>query len=299
MSPAVPPSAPPPSGPPPGGGAEFVGATGIQFRLGQDLVNVIDTATRRLGSVGIRQALLPIFHIEAQRIAGVITQSLNAGKKGLYVRTGNLKRSIIGRGELIDGAPAMRVGVFSGPSLRYAGVQEHGTKGKNPLSPYPTIRPKRGKALAIPVGPALNASGVPRFVSARQYRSPRGGKIGADSLRFVPINRGRLLGVLIDPSYDAAEELSKRRDRFEARKKKSPKAFVVPGVLPENAFGDNNFRPPEVADEDGTIAYILMRAVDIRPKFFLRDGFTNELPNFSRRLALKVSKLIAPKKGES
>lgn len=113
-------------------------------------------------------------------VAGkVIEEGLSgrSGGFGLARRTGALARSVQGRGVRINGIPAIKVGVFRGPALAYAGIQETGG----------TIKPVRAKALAIPVGPALTPSGVPRFSGPR-----------ALNLRFLPFRRGIAVGKLVD-----------------------------------------------------------------------------------------------------
>lgn len=92
----------------------------------------------------------------------------------LSVRTGMLRRSI---GYTVEGAAGddvitLRARAGSGRSLRYANILERGG----------TIVPRRGRFLAIPVGPALTPAGVARYDSPRQVQG----------LRFVPILGGRM-----------------------------------------------------------------------------------------------------------
>ncbi len=143
-------------------------------------------------------------------------------------RTGALAQSIIGRGEMVNGVPAMRLGVFRGPALRYAGVQEYGTRKHNPRSPYDTIKSKRaGGALAMPVGDSLTGAGVSRYGGPRE--DPR-------QLRFLPALRGRLVGILVEEGGVEAQ-------------------------------------------------YLLLRSVEIRPGFFLRDGMEQAMPDLMRDVA--------------
>lgn len=134
----------------------------------------------------------------AQRIAGDIVKTRLSGpprtarstalrRNVLRRRTGNLARSVVGRGEILGGLPAFRVGVLRGPAVRYAAVQELGTVGKG--GELPTIRPVRAKALAIPQEGALTPAGVERF------GGPRGSPV---PLRFVPFRRGVAVGKLVD-----------------------------------------------------------------------------------------------------
>lgn len=101
----------------------------------------------------------------------------------LRVRTGMLRASIAGRAEsqgqdvivtLAGGGMGQR-----GP-VPYAGVQEFGG----------TIRPRRGKYLAIPVGPALTRAGVARYVSPRDVPDLRFVRVGQHALLAKPSGRG-------------------------------------------------------------------------------------------------------------
>lgn len=177
---------------------------------------------KQIGKDALYEGILKYFDKAALKAAGRISRNYLSGQR-LKRRSGNLARSITGRGELVGGVPALRIGVFRGPALKYAGVQEYGTKGKNPDSPYPTIVPKRAKALAIPTGPALTAAGNARVDSPRQW---------PEELFFVPMRRGRLVGLLMQRTRD--------------------------GSIP---------------------VFKLMSAVDIAPKFYLRDGVQDAIPD--------------------
>lgn len=94
-------------------------------------------------------------------VAGGISRSMTAGGT-LRRRTGSLARSVIGKSDYIGGLPGMRIGIFTGPALAYAAVQEFGAE----------IKPKKpGGFLAVPVdgGGGLTPAGVARYESARQY----------------------------------------------------------------------------------------------------------------------------------
>jgi hypothetical protein len=95
-------------------------------------------------------------------------------------RTGRLARTISGE---VDETPdgfgfRLRGGGLSkgGGEVRYGRAQERGA----------TIRPKRGRFLAIPVGPALKPSGEARYASPREV----------PGLRFQPIHNGNA-GLLV------------------------------------------------------------------------------------------------------
>jgi len=145
------------------------------------------------------------------KVAGHISSNKLAGQL-VRRRTGSLARSITGTGLRIDGVPAMRVGVFRGPSSRYAGLLEHGTKPHNPESPYDTVRPiPPRKALAMPVNDSLTAAGVARYPGPRQ--DPR-------ELRFVPfrksgISQGAIGGLYEEKQLKAAgDDLSKAKAAY-------------------------------------------------------------------------------------
>ena len=113
----------------------------------------------------IRKVSFRVLDREGQLTAAHTVRTKASGQR-LGVRSGTLRRSIVGGATEYKGDPAMVVGVFRGPALAYAGVQEFGTVGKG--GKLPTIRPKNGKALAIPVGPVLTPAGVPRYDSPLQ-----------------------------------------------------------------------------------------------------------------------------------
>ena len=97
----------------------------------------------------------------------------------LGVRSGRLRNSV--GLEMGQDAAGLTVRVFAGrgEGVNYAGIHEHGG----------TITPKRGRFLAIPVGPARTPSGVARG----GWESPRTAPV---KLRFVPI-RGGAMGLLV------------------------------------------------------------------------------------------------------
>jgi len=124
-----------------------------------------------------------------EKIPGLILAELRAtGLRGeglakqyaterLKVRTGYLRRSIQSSVKSDGGTAELALRAGGGErDVRYAALQEYGG----------TNVPKTGKFLAIPVGPALTASGVPK------YRSPR----DVPGLRFIPILGGKM-GLLV------------------------------------------------------------------------------------------------------
>lgn len=91
-------------------------------------------------------------------------------------RTGHLRRSIAGVAETGTSSVAITLTAGKGSTETYASAQEYGA----------LIRPKRGRFLAMPVGPALTGAGVAR------YPGPR----AVPGLHFVP-TRGGAGGLLV------------------------------------------------------------------------------------------------------
>lgn len=164
----------------------------LRFELSASTKKYFQAAEKEFGRDALYAGIERFFDKQASRGATRIASTQLSGQV-LKTRSGNLKKEVIGRGLRVNGVPAMRVGIFRGPALRYAGVQEYGTKGKNPSSPYPTITPKKAKSLAIPLdgGPAVHPSGVAKYDSPRDF--PGG-------LHFVPFRRGVAIGALYPES---------------------------------------------------------------------------------------------------
>lgn len=138
---------------------------------------------KRFSATRVYKALDRFFDQIALWVAGQITKTKLSGDP-VHRRTGNLARSVTGRAVREKGMIGFRVGIFRGPALRYAGVIEYGTRGYNSRSPYPTIKPKKAKALAMPVNDALTPAGVARYLSPRDYARAKG------ELTFIPFQRG-------------------------------------------------------------------------------------------------------------
>lgn len=174
----------------------------VTFTLSAAGKKRINSLISMLGRDQLFRQLDGLFHKHSLIAAGHVSRTMLSGQR-LKRRTGSLARSITGTGLRVDGVPAMRVGIFRGPALKYAGVQEFGTKGKNPESPYPTIRPKKGKALAMPLEPALTPAGVERYGGPRNF--PGG-------LHFIPFrNSGVAIGALYSPAeYTIAKSFGLR-----------------------------------------------------------------------------------------
>lgn len=81
-------------------------------------------------------------------------------RERLAMRTGTLVKSpafSIDAGEVFPQLTVRVGGRAGGKELRYTALQEFGG----------TVRPVKGRFLAIPVGPALTGAGVPRYATAR------------------------------------------------------------------------------------------------------------------------------------
>lgn len=128
-----------------------------------------------------REIKEPLMTKLSLQIAGHISKSKLSGQL-LKVRTGNLRRAMTGRSVQINGMPGFRVGIFNGPQLAYAGIQEHGGIVK---------KKPGGPNLAMPVGSrALTPAGVPKFKSARFYN--------AGELHYIPAHKNPVVGLLFD-----------------------------------------------------------------------------------------------------
>jgi hypothetical protein len=155
----------------------------MNFYISKADLNKIDQLIKRFSTVRVYAELDRFFDKIALWVAGQITKNKLSGNP-VNRRTGNLARSVTGRAVREKGMLGFRVGIFRGPALRYAGVIEYGTKGYNSQSPYNTIRPKKAKALAMPVNDALTPAGVSRYQGPRDYAKARG------ELTFIPFKRG-------------------------------------------------------------------------------------------------------------
>lgn len=189
------------------------------------------------------ERLLPFFNRQALIAAGFISRKFV--RKRLRTRTGHASQSIIGKGVVVNNLPAIRVGwLRTSPAINYIGVQEFGTFGENPESPFPTIKPKRAKSLAMPLEPkAVHPSGVAKYSSPRDYPEP---------LSFIPRRTGNVVGFLVEE-----DDL-------------------------ENATGFEQIQA----------VYMLLRQVDIKPQWFLRDGFDAYLPQLVKAFGKEMEKFL-------
>lgn len=146
-----------------------------------------ESIRQRLKPAQIFDEFAAVFKQQAPKVADYIRRNKVSGQV-LNQQSGDLARGIEGmmmrQGR---GIPAIRVGVFRGRAVTYAGIQEEGTNDLNPKSPYPPITPKRANALAwAPDTSPAHGTGL----------GPR--EWGAD-LKFVPFRGGRVaIGALYD-----------------------------------------------------------------------------------------------------
>ena len=224
--------------------------------------------------------LARVFDRQALVIAGLISKEYLSGQR-LKRRTGNLARDVTGKGGFINGIPAIRVGVFKGPSRKYYGVQELGTKGKNAESPFPTIRPKKpGGYLAIPVagGGALTPAGVSRFVSARDFPGKLVFLGGARKVKSGGKSFWASAVLVKKSNYDQAKKsdrFTKKRDgRFRDTRSGQFTNSAVSALIP---------------------VYALLRKVDLKPNYYLRDGVRQALPKVSETLLTELTAYLSGK----
>lgn len=172
-------------------------ADALSFDISKTAKKNLERLRKRMDPKEIDKRLFEFLDFEAGILAGKVVKETLSGGEGLNRRTGNLARSTVGRAVRISGVPAMRIGVFRGPSLAYAGIHESGGE----------IKPKKAKALAIPVGEAVDPSGVERFGGPRNFPG---------ELRFLPFRRGIAVGKLIDEK-DAKKLEARDKSPYEAQ----------------------------------------------------------------------------------
>lgn len=148
--------------------------------------------SHRFSEEGLYQALLRFMNKQAQLAAGHVIRTQIGEGKAINYRSGQLAQGVVGaRNVVVEGIPAARIGVFKGPALRYAGIQEFGTAARNPDSPFGPILPRTAKAMAFaPLGSPAN----PELRGHRMYDSPRQ---FPQPLQFLPIRKGPVIGRLV------------------------------------------------------------------------------------------------------
>lgn len=160
----------------------------FELRLTSKSLRDLDELSRTLTPSAFNAMIMS----ELAKLSTEAAGAVQRGMAGEFIatRTGNLRRFVVGRAEQTRLGPAIRVGIFKGPALSYAGVQEFGTQGYNPTSPYPTIKPKTAKALAIPTDRAKTGAGVARTAGF----GPR--QFAGGELVYIPFRKGKIVGGL-------------------------------------------------------------------------------------------------------
>ena len=220
-------------------------------------------AQRRFTKEEVARAVLRAMDRRGHLVAADIATNSLSGNP-LRRRTGSLARGVVGRAELLEGVPAMRVGVLRGPSAKYAGPQELGTQDLEPDSPYPAITPRPPrKALAMPVGPALTPAGVDRYGSPLEY--PK-------ELTFIPWKRGKnAVGGLYES--ESLAKLQRKASKAGKAVTKSNRRMKKKGIQGPPA------PRPKVSLREATLAYVLLRKVGLKARHFIRDGMDRGLPH--------------------
>lgn len=113
-----------------------------------------------------------------QRSTAVVVGLLQGNR--LKVRSGLLWKSVNMEVKATGAGIELEVWAGRDARVRYAALQEFGG----------VVRPKNGKSLAIPVGPARTGGGVTKG----GWESPRTAPV---KLRYVSINRGNVNGILV------------------------------------------------------------------------------------------------------
>ena len=211
----------------------------VEMKLTKESVKLLATIGRRTKKSVFEKDVLEFLDRQASIGADFISDNMLSNQR-LRRRSGNLAKSIVGRSLKAAGVPAIRIGVLRGPALRYAGVQEYGTKKYNPDSPYDTIRPRHGKALAMPTEHATTPVGLDKFGGPRNLPF---------KAVFIPF---RGTGVAVGGLFD-------------------------PGTLPPSGSG--------LSLRTAKMYYLLLKEVDIKPKWYLKDGFDAFLPLLVEELA--------------
>lgn len=230
----------------------------FRISIDRDSIKLLENFEKLADREFLLDALDRFFQRQANIVAGRISRDFLSGQR-LKRRTGTLARSIVGQSVRTGGIPGFRVGIFKGPALRYAAVQEFGTKGKDPSSPIPTIKPKKAKALAVPNpdGPAVTRAGVSRFDGPRQF---------PQELRFIPFRDSRIaVGGL----------------------------YLQSSILQERQAAQQEGR--KVNLRNVKLVYFLLKKVDITPQHYLRDGMEENLLEVANDLVKFLRDLLSNK----
>jgi hypothetical protein len=153
----------------------------------------------------------------------LLREGLLSGQR-LNVRSGRLRNSVASVVTQTADGGTLEVSAGRGADVKYARILERGG----------TIRPTRGRFLAIPQGRALTGAGVTRG----GWESPR---TAPAKLRFVPISGGR--GLLVEDRGARGRERSdilyllvqsvRIRGRFYMRTTREAARLAYPALLSE------------------------------------------------------------------
>lgn len=156
----------------------------------------------------LRDGIAPASHRALVLLGGQTTRLLREGYLSgglLNARTGRLRNSIAADVTQDGAGVTLTVSAGASGQLRYAKIHETGG----------TITPKRGKFLAIPVGPALTGAGVARYVSPRDV----------PDLVFISTRNGAA-GVLVKKQGRKGNERLQVWFRLVRRVKIKPKGYM-------------------------------------------------------------------------
>ncbi len=112
----------------------------LTVSLPPESLRVLRDLIARCAPSEIARGIFELFDRLGGAIAANIIKTQLSGDP-LHRRTGSLARSVVGGAFMTNGVPSIRVGIFRGPALAYANIQEFGG----------TVRPVNAKALAMPV----------------------------------------------------------------------------------------------------------------------------------------------------
>lgn len=153
-----------------------------EIKLSEKSNNYLIALMKGLEKKELFRRIFKLFDKLGSKAAAHVVKTKLSGQV-LKRRTAALAQSVVGRATYVaSGLPGFRVGIFRGPALKYAAVQEYGA----------TILPVRAKYLAMPVGEALTPAGVARWKSPRDFPG---------RLVFIPFRNS---GVAVGALYDAA-----------------------------------------------------------------------------------------------
>jgi hypothetical protein len=220
------------------------------LNIPKSTIKTLDRIFNRFKPVKVYVALDGFFDQIALWIAGQISKTSLSGQL-LSRRTGSLASSVTGRSIREKGVPGFKVGIFRGPALRYAGILEYGTRGYNPKSPYATIKPKRARALAMPMHDALTPAGVARYGGPREFEKHAG------KLTFIPFDRG---------------------------------SGAIGGL-----YTDKELMEGDVDFSKAKASYLLLAKVDIKPRWYLRQGVRKRLPAVVKKLSKFLGDILSGK----